>query len=46
MHLWLSECARVLKEGAPGAAVHRLAAAAAASDALQIAGVAWRDITV
>ncbi|MCC4600199.1 DNA-methyltransferase [Xanthomonas melonis] len=46
MHLWLSECARVLKEGAPVLLFTDWRQLPLTTDALQIAGFTWRGITV
>ncbi|WP_044102743.1 DNA-methyltransferase [Xanthomonas citri] len=46
MHLWLSECARVLKDGAPVLLFTDWRQLTLTTDALQIAGFTWRGITV
>ncbi|OOW71749.1 adenine methyltransferase [Xanthomonas axonopodis pv. melhusii] len=46
MHLWLSECARVLKDGAPVLLFTDWRQLPLTTDALQIAGFTWRGITV
>ncbi len=46
MHLWLSECARVLKDGAPVLLFTDWRQLPLTADALQIAGFTWRGITV
>ncbi|QDS20758.1 DNA-methyltransferase [Xanthomonas citri] len=46
MHLWLSECARVLKDGAPVLLFTDWRQLPLTTDALQIAGFIWRGITV
>ncbi|MCC4602956.1 DNA-methyltransferase [Xanthomonas campestris] len=46
MHLWLSECARVLKDGAPVLLFTDWRQLPLTTDALQIAGFTWRGIAV
>ncbi|WP_065470415.1 DNA-methyltransferase, partial [Xanthomonas bromi] len=46
MHLWLSECARVLKDRAPVLLFTDWRQLPLTTDALQIAGFTWRGITV
>ncbi|MGV7186253.1 DNA-methyltransferase [Xanthomonas axonopodis] len=46
MHLWLPECARVLKDGAPVLLFTDWRQLPLTTDALQIAGFTWRGITV
>lgn len=46
MHLWLSECARVLKDGAPVLLFTDWRQLPLTTDALQLAGFTWRGITV
>ncbi|CAG2095799.1 site-specific DNA-methyltransferase [Xanthomonas euroxanthea] len=46
MHLWLSECARVLKDGAPVLLFTDWRQLPLTTDALQVAGFTWRGITV
>jgi len=46
MHLWLTECARVLKEGAPVLLFTDWRQLPLTTDALQLAGFTWRGITV
>ncbi|ATS38066.1 MULTISPECIES: DNA-methyltransferase [Xanthomonas] len=46
MHLWLSECARVLRDGAPVLLFTDWRQLPLTTDALQIAGFTWRGITV
>ncbi|KQR13372.1 MULTISPECIES: DNA-methyltransferase [Xanthomonas] len=46
MHLWLSECARVLRDGAPVLLFTDWRKVPLTTDALQIAGFTWRGITV
>jgi site-specific DNA-methyltransferase (adenine-specific) len=46
MHLWLSECARVLKGGAPVLLFTDWRQLPLTTDALQLAGFTWRGITV
>lgn len=46
MHLWLSECARLLKDGAPVLLFTDWRQLPLTTDALQIAGFTWRGITV
>ncbi|MBB3923401.1 DNA-methyltransferase [Xanthomonas arboricola] len=46
MHLWLSECVRVLKDGAPVLLFTDWRQLPLTTDALQIAGFTWRGITV
>ena len=46
MHLWLAECARVLKDGAPVLLFTDWRQLPLTTDALQIAGFTWRGITV
>ncbi|NJB93830.1 DNA-methyltransferase [Xanthomonas arboricola] len=46
MHLWLSEWARVLKDGAPVLLFTDWRQLPLTTDALQIAGFTWRGITV
>ncbi|MCC4613250.1 site-specific DNA-methyltransferase [Xanthomonas campestris pv. esculenti] len=46
MHLWLSECARVLKDGAPVLLFTDWRQLPLTTDTLQIAGFTWRGITV
>ncbi|CEG15029.1 Site-specific DNA-methyltransferase (fragment) [Xanthomonas citri pv. citri] len=46
MHLWLSECARVLKDGAPVLLFTDWRQLPLTTDAMQIAGFTWRGITV
>ncbi|WP_338338891.1 DNA-methyltransferase [Xanthomonas euvesicatoria] len=46
MHQWLSECERVLKDGAPVLLFTDWRQLPLTTDALQIAGFTWRGITV
>ncbi|KRG43360.1 adenine methyltransferase [Stenotrophomonas panacihumi] len=46
MHLWLTECARVLKDGAPVLLFTDWRQLPLTTDALQLAGFTWRGITV
>lgn len=46
MHLWLSECSRLLKDGAPVLLFTDWRQLPLTTDALQIAGFTWRGITV
>ncbi|AUI89421.1 DNA-methyltransferase [Xanthomonas oryzae] len=46
MHLWLSECARLLKEGAPVLLFTDWRQLPLTTDALQAAGFTWRGVAV
>jgi site-specific DNA-methyltransferase (adenine-specific) len=46
MHLWLTECARLLKDGAPVLLFTDWRQLPLTTDALQLAGFTWRGITV
>ncbi|WOB47914.1 site-specific DNA-methyltransferase [Xanthomonas hydrangeae] len=46
MHLWLSECARVLKDGAPVLLFTDWRQLPLTTDALQAAGFTWRGVAV